>query len=87
VSAADVATNGDAAKPVEKRPIDVTTRLAFRPSEAATAIGLSEDFFREHVQHELRWIRRGRVKLVARAEIEAWLASEAERVLPEEPTQ
>lgn len=59
-------------------------RLALTPSEAARAIGVSDDFFRDHVDHELRWTRRGRKRLVAVAEIERWLAESGEHVLPEE---
>jgi hypothetical protein len=34
-------------------------------AEAALSLGVSEDFFAEHVQCELRIVRRGRKKLVA----------------------
>jgi excisionase family DNA binding protein len=68
----------------KERSIDANTRLAFRPSEAARVLGVGEDFFREYVQSELRWVRRGRVKLVARAELERWLERQAEHVLREE---
>jgi hypothetical protein len=34
--------------------------------------------------HELRWIRRSALKLVARAELERWLAENAARVLEED---
>jgi excisionase family DNA binding protein len=60
---------------------ELLARLAYRPSEASEVLGVSDDFFREHVQHELRWIRRGRVKLVARAELERWLDQAAARTL------
>ena len=59
-------------------------RLALRPSEASAAIGVSDDYFREHIDHELAWVRRGRSRVVAVAEIERWLERNAERVLPEE---
>jgi hypothetical protein len=48
-------------------------RLALRPGEAAQALGCSRDFFDEHIAPELRWIRRGRLKFVAIAELEDWL--------------
>ena len=38
----------------------VVPRVALTPAEAAEAIGCSAEFFREHVDLELRWIRRGR---------------------------
>jgi hypothetical protein len=59
-------------------------RLAFRVGEAASALGVSEDYFAEHVAPELRWVRRGAVKLVARAELEAWLTRSALRTLDDE---
>jgi hypothetical protein len=58
-----------------------TPRLAFRPLEAAEVLGVSDDYFREHVAPELCWVRRGALKLVARAELEAWLARSASRTL------
>ena len=59
-------------------------RLAFRVGEAARALGVSEDFFAEYIAPELRWVRRGAVKLVARAELERWLAASSSAVLDEE---
>ena len=48
-------------------------RLALTPAEAAEAIGVSRDFFDEHILPELRVIRRGRKVLVAITELERWL--------------
>lgn len=59
----------------------MTPRLALTVSEAAEAIGVSEDFFRDHVALELRWVRRGRKKLVAVRELERWLDESSARVL------
>ena len=56
-------------------------RLAFRVGEAARVLGVSPDFFSEQVAAELKWVRKGSVKLVARAELERWLASSAAHVL------
>ncbi len=53
-------------------------RLALTPSEAAAAIGVGEDFFSEHVRPELQLIRRGRKVLVPVAELERWMAANAE---------
>jgi hypothetical protein len=36
-------------------------RLALRRDEAAAALGVSPDHFDQHVRHELRAVRRGRV--------------------------
>jgi hypothetical protein len=52
-------------------------RLALTPNEAAQALGCSRDFFDKHIGPELRWVRRGRSKFVAIAEIEGWLRRSA----------
>jgi len=51
--------------------------LALRPEQAAAALSLSRDFFDEHVAGELRWIRRGRLKIVEVAELSRWLSENA----------
>jgi excisionase family DNA binding protein len=56
-------------------------RLALSPDEAAQALGVSRDYLDEHVGGELRWVRRGRRKLVAVAELERWLDAAAARTL------
>jgi excisionase family DNA binding protein len=48
-------------------------RLALSPDEAAALLGVSRDYFDEHVLDELRIVRRGRRILVALAELERWL--------------
>ena len=60
---------------------DATPRLAFSRLEAAASLGVSLDFFDEHISHELRIVRRGRRKLIPVREIERWLAAEAARPL------
>jgi hypothetical protein len=45
-------------------------RLAFRVAEAAQVLAVSEDHFARHIAPELRWVRRGAVKLVPRRELE-----------------
>lgn len=57
------------------------SRLALTPAEAAAAIGVSPDFFDEHVRGELRLVRRGRKVLVSIRELEAWLERSAARAL------
>jgi hypothetical protein len=54
-----------------------TPRLALAPNEAAGALGVSRDFFDEHVLPELRVVRRGRRRLVPIGELERWLDREA----------
>jgi hypothetical protein len=51
------------------------------PSEAAAALGVSDDFFDEHVRHELRLIRRGRFTFVAVRELESWAEGNSARAL------
>jgi hypothetical protein len=59
-------------------------RLALTPSEAAQALGCSRDFFDKHIGSELRWVRRGRLKFVAIAEVEDWLRRSASFTLDRE---
>ena len=48
--------------------------------EAPAVLGVSHDYFRDYIAGELRWVRRGSKKLVARAELEAWLERNGKRV-------
>jgi hypothetical protein len=59
-------------------------RLAFRVGEAAAVLGVSADFFNAHIAGELRWIRRGSVKLVSAQELQGWLDASGSRVLDDE---
>ena len=56
-------------------------RLALSPAESATAVGVSRDFFDEHILPELRVIRRGRRRLIPVRELERWLADNAAQTL------
>ena len=56
-------------------------RLALRKTEAAQALGMSVDFFEDHVLHELRIVRRGRLILVPIRELERWLGENQHRTL------
>jgi excisionase family DNA binding protein len=58
-------------------------RVALSPVEAAGALGVSRDFFDEHVLPELRVVRRGRKVLVPVAQIERWLEESAALTLGE----
>jgi excisionase family DNA binding protein len=58
-------------------------RVALRPDEAASALGVSRDYFDDHIAHELPWIRRGRLKLVPLIALEKWAAKEAEMTFAE----
>ena len=52
-------------------------RLALSPDEAAHALGVSRDFFDEHIKCELRIVRRGRRRLIPVEELRRWLARES----------
>jgi excisionase family DNA binding protein len=58
-----------------------TQRLALSPDEAAASLGVSRDFFDEHIRHELRVVRRGRKILISIRELERWLDASGSRVL------
>jgi hypothetical protein len=56
-------------------------RLALNIEEACAALGVSWDFWSEHIAPEIRVVRRGRRKLVAVAELERWLERNGEATL------
>ena len=56
-------------------------RVALSREEAAAALGISLDSFERHVQPDIRFIRRGRLRLVPVAELERWAAEQAEPTL------
>ena len=65
---------------VSQRKRTLGPRLAVSPDEAAAVLGVSRDYFDEHVIHELRVVRRGRRILVALTELQRWLDQSATRV-------
>jgi hypothetical protein len=62
-------------------PAQPVRRLALSKAEAAASLGVSVDFFDEHVAPELRIVQRGRRRLVPLREIERWLEANAARAL------
>lgn len=62
-------------------PGEAGSRLAFNKTEAATALGVSVDFFDDHVSREVPCVRRGRRHLYPVSEIQRWLERSAERVV------
>jgi len=56
-------------------------RLALRPEEAAEAIGVGRSFFFAEVLHELRIVRRGRLRLIPVKDLERWFDENAARRL------
>jgi hypothetical protein len=67
--------------PRGKRSIPV---LSLSQSEAAEALGVSVDFFKQHVAPDLKVVRVGRRKLVSVRELERWLDSNAFRAIGDE---
>jgi excisionase family DNA binding protein len=61
--------------------VSATLRVTLSPAEAAASLGVSRDFFDEHVRDELRLIRRGRLVLVPVTELERWVDQNAARVI------
>jgi hypothetical protein len=55
-------------------------RLALNKTDAAAALGVSVDFFDDHVAHDLACVRRGRRRLYPMKELDRWLEQSAERV-------
>lgn len=70
--------------PMAKKLPASIPRLALTPPEAAAAIGVGPDFFDENVAPHLRLIRRGRKRLVPVAELERWVAENAEMSMVEQ---
>jgi hypothetical protein len=55
-------------------------RLCVKPDEAAEILGVSRDFFDEHIKPELRIIRRGsKTILISVVELERWVDHSAAR--------
>lgn len=59
-------------------------RLALTSAEAAAACGVSQDYFVLHIGPELRWVWRGRKKLVAIRELDRWFDENASSVFGED---
>jgi excisionase family DNA binding protein len=66
---------------VSGRPDPRVPRLALSPDEAAATLGVSRDYFDEHVAPDLRIVRRGRRRIVPVRELERWLDQEAARAV------
>ena len=57
------------------------SRITVMPNEAADLLGVSRDFFDEHVRPELRVIRRGsKTILIPVRELERWVEQSAVRL-------
>jgi hypothetical protein len=58
-------------------------RIALSKPEAAASISVGVDFFEEYVAAHLRTIRRGKKVLYPVAELERWVAENAEQSVAE----
>jgi hypothetical protein len=57
-------------------------RITLRcPSEAAAALGVSDEFFDEHIRSEVKLIRKGRYTFVAVSELQHWAEANGARTL------
>lgn len=61
-------------------------RITLTPIEAAEALGVSRDFFDDHVKPDLRIVRRGRLVLVPVRELERWADANAALPIRERPS-
>jgi hypothetical protein len=67
--------------PVRGSHTSIAPRLTLSREDAAEALGVSVDYFDEHVRPELRCIRRGRRVLVLYRELERWAERSASHAL------
>lgn len=51
-------------------------RKAVRIEEAAASLGVSPDWFKEHVFPEIETVRRGRMLLIPEGELDSWVRAE-----------
>lgn len=62
------------------RPKTALRRVTVVPNEAASMLGVSRDFFDEHIKPELRIIRKGsKTILIPVLELERWVDRSAAR--------
>ena len=62
------------------KPKSALRRVTVMPNEAASMLGVSRDFFDEHIKPEMRIIRRGsKTILIPIAEVEGWVDRSAAR--------
>jgi hypothetical protein len=54
-------------------------RITVTPDEAAAALGISRDFFDEHVLHQVAHVREGRRRLIPLVNLERWALEHAAR--------
>jgi hypothetical protein len=54
--------------------------LGLTVEKACAALGIGYDFWRDHVEHEIRIVRRGKRKIVPVSELQKWLDKNAEAI-------
>lgn len=67
-------------EPSGKSKKSAMPRVTVMPTEAASMLGVSRDFFDEHIKPDLRIIRKGsKTILIPVAELEGWVDRSAAR--------
>lgn len=61
-----------------RHAVGAVPRLTLTKAEAATALGVSGDFFTQHIAHEVRCIRRGRLRLYPVSDLQRWIEQSAD---------
>jgi hypothetical protein len=70
----------------EGDPLSASFTISLHPvavtrEQAAAMLGMGLTSFEQHVQPELRMIRKGKLRLVPVSELERWVEANAERIL------
>ncbi len=81
MSATEPALGNGAGQNLDGTRVGPVQRVVLTKREAADALGISIDSFERHFQHELRVVRRGRLRLFPVDELERWISENAERPL------
>lgn len=58
----------------------VLERIAVNNTEASEMLGVSRDYFREHIYPELRKVRRGNKTMIPVAELRRWVDENADMI-------
>jgi hypothetical protein len=73
----------DAPRTSAKRAVEVkmipVPRIGVSPDEAAAVLGVSRDFFDEHILPEIAHVKRGRRTIIPLVNVERWVLEKAAR--------
>lgn len=69
------ATRGELATPLG------SLQMAMNKTSAARALGVSVEFFDEHIAGEIKCVRRGRRRLYATKDLAQWLEDNGEKAV------